>query len=211
MSKLILLNKPYHVLSQFKDDKERETLKKYLPNHPGFYPAGRLDYDSEGLIILTDSGSLQHQISHPKHKQSKTYWVQVEGDIQPEDLIPLQKGVQLNDGPCRPAAVKIIEQPRLWERSPPVRERKSIPTSWIEISISEGRNRQVRRMTAAINYPTLRLIRASIGDWKLNEMQPGEYQEIAVHAPKRVTKPTNSTHKHKNTRQQHTTRRKRPL
>ena len=218
MSILILLNKPFHVLSQFKDDNDRATLKQFLPNHPGVYPAGRLDYDSEGLLLLTDDGALQHQISHPNHKQSKTYWVQVEGQISEQDILPLQQGITLKDGLCRPATVSIISEPELWQRTPAVRERKNIPTSWIEITITEGRNRQVRRMTAAINFPTLRLIRAKIGNWQLDDLQPGEYKELTVHSPSREKKAPKLPHKSKkhshsakNKPSRHTTRRKRPL
>ena len=183
MANIILLNKPYNVLSQFTDSAGRTTLKHFLPNHPGFHPAGRLDYDSEGLLILTDSGSLQHRISDPKHKLSKTYWVQVEGDITDEALSYLQDGVQLKDGKTRPAKARKIDEPSIWERQPPIRERRNIPTSWIELTISEGKNRQVRRMTANVGFPTLRLIRVAIGDWSLGKLLPGEYLELKVNLP----------------------------
>ncbi len=188
MSTVVLLNKPYRVLSQFRSDDERETLANYV-NIPGVYPAGRLDYDSEGLMILTDDGQLQAKISHPKHKLQKTYWVQVDGDIDESALMQLRTGIVLNDGATQPATVRKIAQPdSLWERNPPVRARKQIPTSWIEIRISEGRNRQVRRMTAHVGYPTLRLIRAAIGNWRLGSLKPGEYKRETVHTP------TNTAH-----------------
>ncbi|WP_439134572.1 pseudouridine synthase [Pseudomaricurvus sp.] len=184
MSRIILLNKPFQVLSQFRDSDGRPTLKQYLPNHTGFYPAGRLDYDSEGLMLLTDDGQLQHRISDPKHKQPKTYWAQVEGIPDEESLRQFRLGLELKDGPTRPAKIKAIQPPAsLWERIPPIRERQSIPTQWLEITLSEGRNRQVRRMTAAIGHPTLRLIRASIGSWALDNLQPGEFREETVNTP----------------------------
>ncbi|MFT5605913.1 MAG: 23S rRNA pseudouridine2457 synthase, partial [Paracoccaceae bacterium] len=168
MSKVVLFNKPFRVLSQFRSDDGRETLAKYV-DIPGVYPAGRLDFDSEGLMVLTDDGQLQAQISHPKHKLQKTYWVQIDGDIDEPALQKLRNGIVLNDGSTLPANVKkMVEPDGLWARIPPVRVRKEIPTSWIEIQISEGRNRQVRRMTAHVGFPTLRLIRAAIGDWKLD-------------------------------------------
>ncbi len=188
MSKIILLNKPFNMLSQFTDQRGRPTLADYLP-HRDCYPAGRLDYDSEGLLLLTDDGGLQHQISHPSSKQPKIYWVQVEGRPTDQQLTPLREGVSLNDGACLPARVKIIQEPKLWARQPPVRERKNIPTSWLEIGLKEGRNRQVRRMTAAIGFPTLRLVRSAIGDWQLDDLQPGQWRELAVHASRATGKP----------------------
>jgi 23S rRNA pseudouridine2457 synthase len=184
MAKLILFNKPFRVLSQFTDEgTDKDTLAKFI-NIPDVYAAGRLDYDSEGLLLLTDNGQLQNRIAHPKHKSPKTYWVQVEGIPKKDDLDKLQKGISLKDGPTLPAKVRVIDNPELWARTPPIRERANIPTTWLEIVITEGRNRQVRRMTAAINHPTLRLVRVSIGDWALEDLQPGEYREIEVEAPK---------------------------
>ena len=187
MSRLILLNKPFQVLTQFTDTQGRRTLADFIAE-PGLYPAGRLDYDSEGLVLLTDDGTLQQQISHPRYKLTKTYWVQVEGDPTDDQLEPLRRGITLNDGPCRPAMVKRIIPPPLWPRDPPVRNRLSIPDQWLEIRINEGRNRQVRRMTAAAGFPTLRLVRAQVGEWSLGALQPGEWRGLTVHAAKPVSK-----------------------
>ena len=174
MSPLLLFNKPYGVLSQFTDDSGRPTLKPYFGERL-VYPAGRLDLDSEGLLLLTDNGALQHRISHPRFKLPKTYWAQVEGEISQTALQQLRTGVVLKDGPTQPAhAEAMAPPPDLWPRQPPVRYRKAIPTSWLNLTITEGRNRQVRRMTAAVGFPTLRLIRVSIGPWSLGELQPGE-------------------------------------
>jgi 23S rRNA pseudouridine2457 synthase len=180
MSQLVLFNKPYGVLSQFTDASGRPTLKQYFPDDH-IYPAGRLDFDSEGLLLLTDDGALQHRISDPRFKQPKTYWAQVDGEINDDAIQQLQVGIMLNDGPTRPAQARHIEEPaNLWPRDPPVRYRAAIPTSWLELTITEGKNRQVRRMTAAVGFPTLRLIRVRIGDWALNDMQPGQSMAVAA-------------------------------
>lgn len=177
MSRLILLNKPYHVLTQFTDRNGRATLADYV-DVPGVYAAGRLDYDSEGLLLLTDTGWLQAAISDPQYGLAKSYWAQVEGIPTAEALAQLAAGVTLNDGPTRPAQADLIDPPPIWPRTPPIRERKSIPDRWIDLTIHEGRNRQVRRMTAAVGYPTLRLIRHRIGPWTIGELQPGEWVEV---------------------------------
>lgn len=175
MSRLLLFNKPFQVMCQFTDDQGRKTLADYI-NIPKVYVAGRLDYDSEGLLALTDDGKLQHKIANPKNKMPKTYWVQVEGIPDQASLNQLATGVKLKDGLTRPAKVKIISEPEhLWPRHPPIRERKHIPTQWLELTIKEGKNRQVRRMTAAVGHPTLRLIRYSIGRWTLDDLLPGEF------------------------------------
>ena len=180
MARVILFNKPFQVLSQFTDEQGRETLADYL-SAPGFRAAGRLDYDSEGLLLLTDDGALQQHIANPRHKRWKTYQVQVEGLVTDEALAYLRAGVELKDGPSLPARAKRIPPPQLWPRHPPVRERKSVPDSWLELSIREGRNRQVRRMTAAVGYPTLRLLRIQVGDWSLEKLLPGEHQQLDIH------------------------------
>lgn len=172
---LVLFNKPYHVLSQFRDGEGRRTLSEFI-ELKRVYPAGRLDYDSEGLLLLTDDGRLQHRIASPKHKTWKTYWLQVDGEITDEAIQGLQAGVELKDGLTRPAKVKRISEPNLWPRNPPVRFRAKIPTSWIEIGIREGKNRQLRRMSAAVGFPTLRLVRRQIGRWDLGDLQPGQYR-----------------------------------
>ena len=180
---LIAFNKPYGVLCQFTDNSiadggrpPRRTLAEFgLP--PAVYAAGRLDFDSEGLLLLTDDGALAHRLTDPRHKQPKTYWVQVEGDPSAEQLALLRKGVILNDGPTRAAKVRRIDAPALWPRDPPVRFRKSVPDAWLEIVICEGRNRQVRRMTAAVGLPTLRLVRTAIGPYRLEALAPGEWRQ----------------------------------
>lgn len=177
MSKIILFNKPYGVLCQFTDPDGRKTLADFI-DMPGVYAAGRLDRDSEGLLVLTDDGKLQAKISSPKFKQDKTYLVQVENIPDKTAIEQLQNGIELKDGMTKPARVRLIEDPDLWPREPPIRERKNIPTAWLEISLREGRNRQVRRMTAAVGHPTLRLIRTKVADWQLNSLQPGEWVEV---------------------------------
>jgi len=182
MARVILFNKPFQVLSQFTDEQGRETLADYL-SAPGFRVAGRLDYDSEGLLLLTDDGALQQHIANPRHKRWKTYQVQVEGLVTDEALAHFRTGVELKDGPSLPARAKRIPPPQLWPRQPPVRVRKSVPDSWLELSIREGRNRQVRRMTAAVGYPTLRLVRIQVGDWSLEKLLPGEHRQLDIHMP----------------------------
>lgn len=182
MSKLVLFNKPFNVLSQFTDDAGRKTLADFI-EITGVYPAGRLDYDSEGLLLLTDNGKLQAQISSPKFKLNKTYWVQVEGETTKEHCRRLLDGVQLKDGMASAVKCRPIEQPDLWPRIPPIRHRPSVADSWLELVINEGRNRQVRRMTAAVGLPTLRLIRAAIGSWSLDNLAPGSHRSETVHLP----------------------------
>ncbi len=174
MARLVLFNKPYGVLSQFTPEDGHPGLKDFI-DIPGIYAAGRLDRDSEGLLILTDDGALQHRLADPRHKLPKTYWAQVEGAPDDADLEPLRHAMNLGDFITRPAKARVIDEPDgLWPRDPPVRKRLAIPTTWIEIILTEGKNRQVRRMTAKAGYPTLRLIRAAIGNHTLNDLMPGE-------------------------------------
>ncbi|MBV1882283.1 MAG: pseudouridine synthase [Pseudomonadales bacterium] len=179
MPNIILFNKPFQVLSQFTDQKDRNTLAKYI-SLKDYYPAGRLDFDSEGLLLLTNNGRLQNKISNPSYKLYKTYFAQVEGTISQKAINLLTNGIVLKDGLTLPAKAYIINEPSVWNRIPPIRERKNIPTSWIKLSICEGKNRQVRRMTAAVGFPTLRLIRQEIGQWKLGQLAPGEWRKIST-------------------------------
>ena len=189
MPDVILFNKPYEVLSQFSDREGRRTLADFL-QAPGFRPAGRLDYDSEGLLVLCDDGALQARIAAPRFKLAKTYLVQVEGEISAAALAQLRRGVTLNDGPTQPAGAERIAAPPLWERDPPVRFRASIPTSWLSLTLTEGRNRQVRRMTAAVGFPTLRLVRWRIGPWNLEGLASGAWRREAVNLPAEAKKAT---------------------
>ncbi len=182
MARLILFNKPYGVLSQFTDrssEEARATLSDYI-KLPGVYPAGRLDRDSEGLLLLTDDGRLQARIADPKFKAAKCYLVQVEGDVAEESLAALRRGLRLKDGLTRPAEAERIDDPQLWPRDPPIRVRQSVPDCWIRLTLREGRNRQVRRMTAAVGHPTLRLVRWGIGEWTAAGLEPGEWRELEV-------------------------------
>ena len=176
---LLLLHKPYGVLCQFTDRDGRPTLAAHVPV-PGVYAAGRLDADSEGLVVLTDDGRLQARIADPLHALEKVYWAQVDGDVNEAALVRLRRGVTLGDGPTRPVRARSIPDPGLPARVPPIRTRRAIPTSWIELALSEGRNRQVRRMTAAVGHPTLRLVRVAVGPWRLDGLAPGEWREVAA-------------------------------
>lgn len=179
MTRVILFNKPFDVLSQFTDTKNptpRRTLSDFI-DVPNVYPAGRLDRDSEGLMVLTDDGALQAKISNPKHKMRKTYLVQVEGAPTDADVAALRSGVTLKDGPTKPARIDLIDPPALWDRDPPVRFRKTVPDQWLKMTINEGRNRQVRRMTAHIGFPTLRLVRWSIGAWDVDGIALGKWRD----------------------------------
>ncbi|MFM9269900.1 pseudouridine synthase [Halomonas elongata] len=184
MSRLYLFHKPYRTLSQFTDSEGRVTLAEYI-DVPGIYPAGRLDHDSEGLLLLSDDGELIHRISHPKHKQPKTYWVQVEGQPNDDALAALRDGVELKDGRTRPARVRRLESVSLPDRQPPVDPRRHPVTQWLELIITEGRNRQVRRMTAHVGHPTLRLVRTAIGRWTLDGLAPGQWRCETLNAPRR--------------------------
>lgn len=188
MSKILLFNKPYKTLCQFTDSQGRDCLANYI-KEKSYYAAGRLDYDSEGLVLLTSNGALQHQISHPDNKMAKCYWVQVEGEIDEQAIDSLSSGIVLKDGPTLPAKVKKITEPVIWPRTPPVRIRRHIPTCWVSITLREGKNRQVRRMTAAVGFPTLRLIRYSIGPYSMEDLKPGEYRFKEVNLPVKKTKP----------------------
>jgi 23S rRNA pseudouridine2457 synthase len=179
---IVKFNKPFNVLSQFSDNSENATERGNLSDFisiPNIYPVGRLDKDSEGLMLLSDDGKLQHKLSNPKNKIKKTYNVQVEGELKQADLNLLRVGIKLKDGITLPAEVKIIEAPYLWDRVPPIRVRKTVPDSWLEVIIYEGRNRQIRRMTAAVGHPTLRLIRIKIGSYSLDNLMPGDFETIA--------------------------------
>lgn len=187
MSTLYLLHKPYRMLSQFTDPEGRATLADVI-DVPGVYAAGRLDYDSEGLLLLSDDGALIHRIAHPRHKQPKTYWAQVEGEIDAAALAALRAGVTLKDGPTLPAKARRIQAPDIAERTPPIEPKRHPVTSWLELTITEGRNRQVRRMTAHVGFPTLRLVRAAIGTWRLDDLAPGQWRRQTLHAPKAPAK-----------------------
>lgn len=177
MAKIILFNKPYDVLSQFTDNDNRATLADFI-DLPDVYPAGRLDRDSEGLLVLTDNGVVQHNIANPQNKMAKTYWAQVEGIPDEQALAHLRNGIDLKDGPTLPAEAELMSSPDIWPRTPPIRYRAHIPDSWLKLTIREGRNRQVRRMTAAIGQPTLRLIRHAVGPWTLNDIPPGQWKVL---------------------------------
>ncbi|KGE03507.1 pseudouridine synthase [Pseudohaliea rubra] len=182
MAEIILFNKPFRVLSQFTDGEGRSTLADYL-DAPGFRPAGRLDYDSEGLLLLTDDGALQQRIANPRYRHWKTYLAQVEGAASEAQLDALRAGPLLKDGPTLPARVRRVPAPPLWPRQPPVRSRPTLPDCWLELSLREGRNRQVRRMTAAVGLPTLRLVRIAVADWILGDLAPGQGRQTRVHLP----------------------------
>ena len=176
-ARVLILNKPFGTLCQFSREGDRPTLADFV-DVPGVYPAGRLDADSEGLVVLTDDGALQAAIADPRHKLEKRYWVQVEGEVATPALERLRQGVELKDGRTRPAQARPMPSPDLWERVPPIRFRKAIPTAWLELVLQEGRNRQVRRMTAAVGLPTLRLVRWAVGPWTLEGLAPGKWREV---------------------------------
>lgn len=194
MAKVYLFNKPYLVLSQFTSIDGKPCLKDFI-DIPDIYPAGRLDYDSEGLLLLTGEGTLQARIAHPKFKLPKTYWVQVEGNITDTAIKQMQTGLLLKDGQTAPAKARIINTPALWDRNPPIRQRDNQTTSWIELVITEGKNRQVRRMTAHVGFPTLRLIRIAIGPWTLDKLAPGNYRSAEVHLPNSSIQPIKRSRK----------------
>ncbi len=195
MSRLLLFNKPFGVLSQFTDGAGRATLAEWI-DLPGLYPAGRLDRDSEGLLLLTDDGTLAHRLTHPRKRTWKTYLVQVEGEIDEQALAALRAGVTLKDGPTLPARARRVDEPDwLWPRDPPVRYRARIPTCWLQLQIREGRNRQVRRMTAHVGFPTLRLIRTRIGNWSLQGLAPGQWRVLEVPAGSRRSRPRSPARK----------------
>jgi len=207
---IIVFNKPFKVLCQFTDQEQRATLADYITDK-GYYPAGRLDYDSEGLMLLTNDGQAQHHIANPRHKMPKTYWVQVEGIVEEPQLAKLRKGVELKDGWTKPAQVSLLNEDHvnaiLWERVPPIRERKNSPTAWLSITITEGRNRQVRRMTAAVDLPTLRLVRVAIGHWQLDGLQPGKSRQDQLNLPASAAKPSaryKASAKHKTSKRPNT-------
>lgn len=180
MATVILFNKPFQVLSQFSESGDKKTLSDFI-DIPKVYPAGRLDFDSEGLMILTDDGKLQARIANPDHKQSKCYLAQVENSPDRKALLSLSRGIKLKDGMTRPARAKLIDEPEwLWPRNPPIRQRKEIPTQWLQLEIREGKNRQVRRMTAAVGHPTLRLIRTQVAEWSLDDILPSEYRQLSI-------------------------------
>mgnify|MGYP001250769212 FL=1 len=194
MANIILFNKPFNVLSQFTDDDGRPTLANYM-TAPGYRVAGRLDYDSEGLLILTNDGRLQQEIANPAHKRWKNYLVQVEGDPDAKAVEQLAEGVVLNDGMTLPAKARRVAQPVLWERDPPIRVRKTVNDSWLELSIREGRNRQIRRMTANVGFPTLRLVRIAVGEWTLQGLKPGQFREMSARMAAPRIKPNRSLRK----------------
>lgn len=198
---LLAINKPFNVVCQFRTHADDLTLANFI-TQPDVHPAGRLDKDSEGLLLLTDDGALQHLITQPRHKQAKGYWVQVEGVPTEAELAHLRKGVLLKDGLTLPADVSVVSPPAIWERTPPIRARKSIPTTWLDLTIYEGRNRQVRRMTAAVGHPTLRLIRYRVGPWYLNNLQPGEVEprQLPASIKQQLTSPKSQTNTRRRTR-----------
>lgn len=202
MPEIILFNKPFQVLTQFTDNEGRATLADFIKDK-GVYAAGRLDYDSEGLLILTSDGQLQNQLANPNFKMEKTYWAQVEGEVTDSALQQLQHGVELKDGMTRPAKAKKINNPAVWQRTPPIRERKNQPTSWLELKISEGKNRQVRRMTAAVGFPTLRLIRVAIGPWQIDGLESGASRKLTINLP---AGPKSHPANQRNTRAKHSSR-----